>query len=58
MPEKCVLCGEKVEESFLDKKNGTVVKIKEKDKNIKYYACNNCQKKYSNIREEITKKVS
>lgn len=39
---KCDLCGKKIEETFLGKLNGTIIK---RGKKLKY-ACPDCQKKY------------
>ena len=58
MAEKCFLCGKKIEEIFLGKKKGTVVKIGEKGKNKIYYICDDCQKKFKNkVKEEVLKKL-
>ena len=45
MSEKCESCGEKIEETFLGKLKGTVVKVKKGEKNEKKYLCSGCQKK-------------
>ncbi len=58
MAEKCALCGEKIDTTFLEKVNGTVVKIKKDGKNEKIYACSDCQKKHGrNLKKEIEKVV-
>ena len=57
MSEKCTLCGEKIEETFLSKKAGTIVKIKSKDKNNLHYVCTDCQKKFPNPKDEVNKKL-
>jgi len=45
MPEKCVLCNEKIEEEF-GKLKGTIVKARnEKGVNDLIYVCSLCQKK-------------
>ena len=49
---KCDLCGNKIEETFLEKIKGIYVKINHKNKLI----CSNCQKKYSI--QEIKEKLS
>jgi DNA-directed RNA polymerase subunit RPC12/RpoP len=55
--EKCSICGNKIEETFLGKMSGTVVKIKKGDKNEVFYVCNECQKKFKGkIKEELSKK--
>jgi len=43
MAEKCILCNEKIEEEF-GKLQGTLVKVKENNKNSFIYVCSNCQK--------------
>lgn len=54
---KCDLCGKEIEEAFLGKIKGSVVKIKEKDRNKLFYVCPECQKKHKGkIKEEIGKK--
>ena len=56
MSDKCELCGKKIEETFLGKLNGTIVKIKTGDSNNIYYVCNDCQKKFGNkLKEELIK---
>ena len=57
MAEKtnCKLCGDKIDNTFLEKVNGTIVKIRKDDKNEKYYVCSNCQKKHRDLRKEIEK---
>lgn len=57
MTEKCALCGEKIEETFLGKLDGTLIKIKDekKNKNHTYYVCANCQKKFSEVKAEVMK---
>ena len=44
--EKCNICGEKVGETFLNKINGTIIKIKKDGKNEKKFICNACQKEH------------
>lgn len=53
---KCNLCGKEIEETFLGKLKGTVVKINEGGKNKIFYACKECQKKHKNLREELSRK--
>ena len=43
---KCAICKNEIEESFLEKIKGTIVKIKDGDKNIECYVCDRCQKEY------------
>ena len=47
MAEKCKICGNKIEVTFLNKLRGTFIKKKA--------VCSDCQKKYSY--EELRKKV-
>lgn len=57
MSEKCSLCGKKIEETFLGKLSGTIVKIRKGEANEIFYACDDCQKKFGNkIKEELSKK--
>jgi len=56
MTEKCDLCGRKIEETFLGKLEGTMVKVKEGEKNKICYVCPECQKKRKNLKEELGKK--
>ena len=54
---KCDLCGKEIGETFLGKIKGSVVKIREKDRNRLFYICHECQKKHKGkIKEEIGKK--
>ena len=58
MAEKCVLCDKKIETVFLDKVDGTIIKIKKKEKNEKFYVCSECQKKFGRkLKEEVLKKI-
>lgn len=52
----CDLCGNEIEELFLGKIKGTVVKINRDNKNTVYNICTNCQKKYKDLRAELAKK--
>ncbi len=44
MGKKCCICGGEIEENY-NKLQGTVVKVKEDDKNRNIYVCSECQKK-------------
>ena len=58
MVDKCALCEEKLEMGFLDKLDGTVVKIKKEDKNEFFKVCSSCQKKFKDkLKQEVEKKV-
>ncbi len=50
--EKCELCKEEITYGFMDKPNGTIVKIKENDSNKFVYICSNCQKEHKNKLKE------
>ncbi len=52
---KCKICDNKIEETFLEKIKGTVVKIKKGDSNELCYVCPECQKKHKNLKETIGK---
>jgi len=49
---KCEICNQKIEEIFLNKILGTVIKDK---KGKKHYICSACQK--NNTKEEILTKI-
>ncbi len=49
---KCEICKRKIEETFLKKIVGTVIK---NEKGKKHYICANCQKKYNKKEEILTK---
>ncbi|MFC1686149.1 hypothetical protein ACFLZZ_03975 [Nanoarchaeota archaeon] len=53
---KCDICGKEIEMLFLDKIKGTVVKINRDNKNAVYNVCNDCQKKYKDLKAELEKK--
>jgi len=56
MAEKCAICGAKIEETFLGKLKGGVVKIVKDKKTERFYACDECQKKHGDkTKEEIAK---
>ena len=58
MAEKCILCGDELEKTFMEKVNGTVVKLKnDKNENEIYYICSVCQKKYKDLKKEVENKV-
>ncbi len=44
MGRKCIICGKEIEENY-NKLQGTVVKVKEGNKNKHVYVCSECQKK-------------
>ncbi len=53
---KCALCGEKIEETFLGKLEGTYMRIKEKGKGEIVAVCAKCQSKHDDkIKEKLDK---
>jgi len=51
---KCAICGKEIEEIFLGKIKGTIVKIRKGEKNVEYPVCDNCQKEYKDkLKEKI-----
>jgi len=54
MKEKCCLCGEKINETFLNKIDGTIVKTGEGETSKKFYVCSTCQKE---LKEKLKEKV-
>ncbi len=53
MAEKCELCREKIEETFLGKLNGTIVIGKRNSKDGKAYVCNECQSEHKDKLKEM-----
>jgi len=51
---KCAICGDKLDELFLGKLKGTIVKIPGKSK--QYSVCFVCQKKFT-TKEELLKRI-
>ncbi len=49
---KCSICGTKIQETFMKKMIGTVVKD---EKGKKHIVCNACQQKFSNDKAEMLK---
>ena len=43
---KCAICSQDIEETFLGKLNGTVLRMKNGDKVKEYWVCGRCQKEY------------
>ncbi|MBI4981302.1 hypothetical protein HZC30_07165 [Candidatus Woesearchaeota archaeon] len=52
---KCTICSNKIEELFLEKLNGTIVKKPNSNKH--YPVCFDCQKKFR-TKEELLSKIS
>ena len=58
MAEKCFLCEGKIDKTFLDKIKGTIVKIKNQDKNEHFCICIDCQKKHKDkLKEQVKNKL-
>ncbi|MCK5321359.1 hypothetical protein KAJ38_02165 [Candidatus Pacearchaeota archaeon] len=56
MVQKCILCKEDIETTFLEKLCGTVVKVGEGESSKKHYVCSVCQKEHGeNLKEKISK---
>jgi len=56
MVKKCVLCNKDIEEEN-GKLKGTVIKVKEDNKNEFFYVCSNCQKEKDWIEKAKIKAV-
>ena len=57
MKEKCYLCEEELQKTFLDKIIGTPIKIKKSETNEIIYVCPSCQGKHKdNLKKEVEKK--
>lgn len=50
---KCDLCKKDIEETFLGKLKGTLVKINKQGRNEIFYVCSECQKKEKNLKEKL-----
>ena len=55
MADKCVICEESVGKLFLDKIDGTIVKVKKEKGNENFLVCSDCQKEH---KEKLKEKVS
>ena len=56
MTDKCEICGERIEENFLGKINGTTVKVKKNTKTGFAYVCSSCQKEHKEKIKELVSK--
>ena len=52
---KCDLCGKAIEETFLGKLKGSVIKVNDNGKNKTYHVCPECQKKHKDVKSELMK---
>jgi uncharacterized protein with PIN domain len=54
---KCDLCKTEIEETFLEKHKGTIIKVKKGDSNEIKHVCPNCQRQFGNkLKEELKNK--
>lgn len=57
MIQKCVLCNEEIGTTFLDKLDGTVVKLGEGESSKKFHICSACQKEHGDgLRDKVSKR--
>ena len=55
MVQRCTLCKEEIGTTFLEKLDGTVVKMGEGEDSKKCYVCSDCQKEHGeNLKEKIS----
>jgi ribosome-binding protein aMBF1 (putative translation factor) len=52
--KNCNICGAKIEETFLGKIDGTIVKVLKGEKNEMIYVCKECQKQH---KDDLKNKV-
>jgi len=58
MAEKCTLCKEKIKTIFLDKIDGTIIRINQDKKTEKIYVCSSCQKQHKDkLKEKVSSKL-
>ncbi len=56
MVEKCVICSNKVEETFLGKLNGTTVRVSKNTSTGRAYVCRECQVEHGDKLKEVVNK--
>ena len=57
MAQKCEICQEPLETTFLNKIKGTIVKSGSGESSKKHYICDGCQKEFKdNIKERLSNK--
>jgi len=56
MQKKCALCNKKIEEEY-NKLKGTILKVKENNKNHQIYVCSQCQNQKDWIEKAKIKKA-
>lgn len=49
----CAICHVDIEETFLGKLHGTIVKVNEQGKNKIFYVCSDCQRKDKHFKEKL-----
>lgn len=55
---KCKLCSEEIKNTFLEKLDGTIVRVKTEDKTELVHVCSSCQKKFKDTLRKEVEKVS
>jgi hypothetical protein len=53
---ECDICGKEIEETFLGKLKGSIVKINEAGKNKIYHVCSDCQKSTKDLKATLKNK--
>ena len=54
---KCEICSQEIEETFLGKSKGTVLKLRNGEKTVEHSVCNLCQKEFGEkIKERLGEK--
>jgi len=55
MKQKCDLCNEEIQTTFLDKLKGTTIKTGEGETSKTHYICSSCQKEHKeNLKEKLS----
>jgi len=54
MAQKCEICKEEIQTTFLDKLDGTIIKTGEGETSKKHYVCSTCQKEH---KEKLKEKL-
>jgi hypothetical protein len=57
MKIKCDLCKNEIQTTFLDKLEGTSIKVGEGETSKKFHICNDCQKEHKNDLKEKVKNL-
>lgn len=56
MAEKCEICNEKIEETFLGKINGTTIRVEKNTRTGFVFVCSSCQKEHKDKIIEMVNK--